>query len=187
MKIIVLRHATRKRDDPVRDEYLEKHLPLDPIGEEETRQLGLELARRGIKPAIYFTSCFAHARQTAEILRDIVNGSSTAKVVELCTLTPHYQGPRELRQKGEKWQGLQMLGDIIRESESMISDLRELEVLAFILHWPRLEQLLASMTSKDESCFYNVGYSEGICLKAESLDDLLQGKAEKDGPRFGRQ
>lgn len=184
MKIIVLRHATRKRDSLDRDEYLEKLLPLDPTGREEARQLGEELARRGIKPEVYFTSCFVHAQQTAEILRDTVDRSATAPIVELCTLTPHYQGPKEWRCK---WEGVHILKAIIREAELKVSNLRELEVVAFILHKPRLQQLLESMTSQDESRFDGIRYSEGVCLKAESLNGFLQGKGEEDDLRFCRQ
>lgn len=90
MKIIVLRHATRVRDNSVSGEYLEKHLLLDTTGEREAKKLGTELARRGIQPTVFFTSCFAHAKQTGDILRDTLGGNPPAKVVELCTLTPHY-------------------------------------------------------------------------------------------------
>jgi len=177
MKIIVLRHATRVRDNSVSGEYLEKHLPLDTSGEREAKKLGIELARRGIKPAVFFTSCFAHAKQTGDILRDTLGGNPPAMVVELCTLTPHYQGPREWR--GEAWQGVRIPKAIIREAELTVNDLRDLDVVAFILHQPRLKQLLASMTSREESEF-GFHYSEGVCLTADSLDAFLQGNGQEN-------
>lgn len=184
MKIILLRHATRKRGDREEEEYLEKRFLLDSTGEEEARKQGQELARRGIKPAVYFTSCFAHAKQTGEILRDTVGGYPLAKVVELCTLTPHYQGPRKWQ---GNWQGIQILEAIIRESELTGNDLRKLDAVAFILHQPRLTQLLASMTSQGESRFVDLGYSEGVCLNADLLDAFLQGKGKEDGLSLCRQ
>ena len=177
MKIIVLRHATRQRKDRVSDEFIEKSFPLDPIGKCEARERGADLAGRGIKPAVYFTSCFAHARETGEILRDTVGGNPAAKVVELCTLTPHYQGPRELR---GKWQGIQILQAIDRESKLTGNDLGEITVVGFVLHQPGLQQLVASMTSEEESRFENIAYSEGVCLRADSLDVFLEGKGEVD-------
>jgi len=44
-----------------------------------------------------------------------------------------------------------------------------------ILHKPRVEQLLAGMTSKDDALFHDIEYASGRFLKAESFDDVLQG------------
>jgi phosphohistidine phosphatase SixA len=182
MKIVALRHATRQRDsNPIRDEYLEKELLLCPTGEEESKKRGLELDKRGIKPAVYFTSCFAHARQTGEILRDSVGKISPAKVVALCTLTPHFQGPRQWR---GNWQGIRILESVIEESELMVKEVGDLEAIAFVLHQPRLKQLLAVMTSQAESRFEDIGYSNGTVLTVDSLRALLQGKGIEDGARL---
>ena len=183
MRILLFRHATRKRGDPGSDEYIEKRLPLDTAGEEQAKRQGDELIRRGIKPAAYFTSCFAHAKQTGEILCNMVGGDPPAKVVELCALTPHYQGPRESR---GTWQGISMLQTIIRELELTGNDLNKLDVVVFVMHQPRLQQLLASMTSQSESKF-KVDYSEGVFLRADSLDDFSKGKGQEDGPRLSLQ
>ena len=149
MRILILRHATRKRGNPSTDEYIEKSLPLDTAGEDQARRQGKELIRRGIKPAAYFTSCFAHAKQTGEILRDTVGGDPPAKVVELCALTPHYQGPRESRGTWQgigimqtiiraltsrgTWQGIHILQTIIRELELTGNDLNKLDVVVLSL------------------------------------------------------
>lgn len=183
MLIVLLRHGKRIKydDDSMKDEYLEKCLLLDRSGEKDAARRGKELASRKIIPVAYFTSCFAHARQTGEILRDTIGGDPPAKVVDLCTLTPHFQGPRAWR---GRWQGTQILEAIIQESESTGNDLRELAVTTFILHQPRLQQLLASMTSQEELSFSDIGYSEGVCLKADSLDVFLKGGAVQEGTRL---
>jgi len=96
MIFVLFRHATRVRGDMATDEYLELSQPLSAAGEEEARQQGEELLRRGLKPTATFTSRFAHARQTAELLCTTARLEAPT-IIELCTLTPHYQGPREWR------------------------------------------------------------------------------------------
>ena len=128
-----------------------------------------------MRPTVYFTSCFLHARQTGEILRDALPLAPLAKIVQLCTLTPHYQGPRKWL---GNWNGVRMLESIAQEARLTGNDLRELETAAFVLHQPRLQQLLATMTSQEESLFNPISYSEGICLHANSVDSLIQGKGK---------
>jgi hypothetical protein len=70
----------------------------------------------------------------------------------------------------------------VRESELMIKGLGDLEAMAFILHRPRLGQLLAAMTSQAETRFDDIGYSGGVILTVDSLEALLQGKGVEDGP-----
>ena len=125
-----------------------------------------------------FTSCFAHARQTGEILRDTVGGSPLAKVVALCTLTPHFQGRRQWR---GNWQGIHILESVIEESELMVKGVGDLEAIAFVLHRPRLQQLLAVMTPGTESRFEDIGYSKGVVLTVDSLGALLKGEGIEDG------
>ncbi len=181
MRIIVLRHAVRERGDRATEEFIEKHLPLTPAGKQQARELGEEMLRRGLRPAVYFTSCFAHARQSGEILSNTAGGNSPAQVIELCTLTPHYQGPRAWRESGKPWKGADMLAAIDRETKLRQYDLRQLENVAFILHKPRLEQLLAAMTSQDEGKFRDLEYSQGVVVNAESLEAFLQGKGKEEG------
>jgi hypothetical protein len=146
------------------------------------------LAGQVIRPTVYFTSCFAHAKQTGEILRDTIDEILTdtigeipdAQVVELCTLTPHFQGPRGLR---GNWHGVHILKEIIREAELKVDNLRDLEFITLILHKPRVAQLLAAVTSQDISRFEHLAYLQGVCVNAVSLDALFQGKGEED-PAF---
>ena len=173
MKIVMLRHGTRQReDDPDCDEHLEKLLPLSSQGQLEVRERALDLKGLEISPDVYLTSCFLHSRQTGEILRDTLSHASV-DVVELCTLTPHYQGPRGSR---GNWRGVQMLEGITQESNFKRKNLRELDTVAFILHQPRLQQLLATMTSQGETQFSGIKYSEGFCIRAESIEAFLRGQ-----------
>ena len=182
MRIIVLRHGTRKRDhDPAVEEYGEKDLPLDAGGQAATRRLAAQLAARGLRPTVYFTSCFAHSKETGEILRDALGPQ--AKIVALCALTPHYQGPREWRCR-EGWKGVRILETISYEARATGNDLRALDVSAFVMHQPRLLQLLAGMTSESEPRFARIGYSEGVCVEAESFDAFLRGEGTEISPRL---
>jgi hypothetical protein len=101
-----------------------------------------------------------------------------AKIIELCTLTPHYQGPRGWR---TNWEGVRILEAIDQESRIKGNDLRDVDTVAFVMHQPRLQQLLATMTSQDQSRFRSLTYSEGIRIKANSFDEFFQGKAVADG------
>jgi phosphohistidine phosphatase SixA len=179
MKIILLRHATRARGDSL----AEKRLPLTPVGEAESRARAEELLKRGLRPELYYTSCFAHARQTGEILRDAVGGDPPARLEELCTLTPHYQGPRP---QIEPWRSRQLLEAIAHEAAAIGAGLDQFDVVAFVLHRPRLQQLAASMASRDESRFDGLEYSEGVCLSAVSLQGFLDGRGTQDGTMLRR-
>ena len=53
------------------------------------------------------------------------------------------------------------------------------------MHFPRLAQLLAGMTSESESRF-TLGCSEGVCVEAESFDAFLRGEGKEIGPRLSR-
>jgi hypothetical protein len=69
-----------------------------------------------------------------------------------------------------------MLEAITQESNFKRKDLRELDTVAFILHQPRLQQLLATMTSQGESHFGGIKYSEGFCIRAGSIEGFLGGQ-----------
>jgi hypothetical protein len=190
--IILLRHADRIRK--ANEEFIEKLLPLNPDGRKESENRGTELNKLGIKPTAYFTSCFVHAKQTGEILRDTMGGRSPAEVVELLTLAPHYKGPRAWQDRREKerteaaWLPV-ILEAIDLESQLKGYNLRNLNVVAFVLHVPRLQQLIKGMTAQtarppffDNKSFEKFfEYSEGIHLTAASFDDLLRGRGEVMG------
>ena len=158
MKIILIRHASGERD-PNPD----KDLPISPDGEKEARELGDRMVSLGFKPTLYLTSRYKHAKQTGEILRDQVGGSPPASVVGVGTLTPHEPYDFE---------------EIIRESEQTGHDLSKLELVAFVLHHPRLNQLLMRLTSQPAPPVVPK-YSEAVCLTADSLGDFLKGKAKE--------
>jgi phosphohistidine phosphatase SixA len=181
MRIIVLRHAERERGDPASEEFREKHFPLSAAGVKQAEALGGELTRRGFRPSAYFTSCFLHAKQTGQILRDTAKGDPSAGVIELCTLTPHFQGPREFRTKPQQWSGTEILRAVVRESKLAGYDLDQLDTVVLIMHKPRLERLLAGMTSRDQSQFRDIEYAGGVALKPSDLALLLQGAGEEDG------
>jgi len=161
MKIILIRHASRERD-PNRDK--DKDLPLTPDGEKEARELGEKMASLGLKPTLYLTSRYEHAKQTGELLRDQVGGNPPATVVAIGTLTPHEPYDFE---------------GIIRESEQNGHDLSKLELVAFVLHHPRLNQLVARLTSQPISPGAPK-YSEALCLTADSLGEFLKGKGREN-------
>lgn len=177
MRIVMMRHAKRQRD-PSEDSYMDKKLALNSGGEAQTRKLGAALLGRGIRPAAYFTSCFAHARQTGEILRETIRVDPIAPVVELCTLTPHYQGPAG--STGALWHGVKMLESVIHEAHLAVKNLGSLETIAVITHWPRIGQLLAAMTKQTALEATLIPYAEGAVVGAASIESLLdqQGKIE---------
>jgi phosphohistidine phosphatase SixA len=161
MKIILIRHASRVRES---SSDKDEELPLSPDGEKEARELGDKMASLGLRPTLYLTSRYAHAKQTAEFLRDQVTGDPPASVVAISTLTPHEPYDFE---------------GIIRESEQTGHDLSRLELVAFVLHHPRLNQLLGRLTSQPVSPGAPK-YSEAVCLTADSLGDFLEGKGKVD-------
>jgi hypothetical protein len=101
--------------------------------------------------------------------------------VELCSLTPHFQGPREWLRSGRAWGGIDILVTIDREARLAGSDFRQLDTVALIMHKPRLEQLLSAMTSRDQSQFRAIEYAGGVYLTAATLDVLLQGNGQPEG------
>lgn len=190
--IILLRHADRIRK--ANEKFIEKLLPLNPDGRKESENRGSDINKLGIKPTVYFTSCFVHAKQTGEILRDTMGGSPRAQVVELLTLAPNYKGPRAWLDRPEKecteaaWLPV-ILEAIDLESQLKGYNLRNLNVVTFVVHVPRLQQLIKGMTAQtarppffDNKSFDNFfEYSEGIHLTAASFDDLLRGRGEVMG------
>ncbi len=138
-------------------------LPLKTEGEQEALKLGEKLAGVGLKPTVYLTSRYTHAQQTAEILRDKAGGSSPAAVVALDMLTPHQEYTFE---------------KIILESEQKGHDLSDLDQVAFVLHHPRLNQLVARLTTQPESRT-EPEFAEAVCLTADSLADFINGQGKE--------
>ena len=161
MKIILIRHATRERDPALKSD---EPLPLKPEGKQEARELREKLPGLGLKPTVYFTSRYKHARETAEILGDQAGGISASAVVAMETLTPHQEYTFE---------------KIIVEAAQEGHDLSKLDQVAFVLHHPRLNQLVARLTSQPESPM-EPEYAGGVCLTADSLADFINGQGKED-------
>lgn len=90
-QLILIRHASRMRTPSSADD---RDLPLSPDGENEARGLGVNMASRGLKPALYLTSRYNHAEQTGKLLSREIEGHPPAAVVVVSTLTPVLHHPR---------------------------------------------------------------------------------------------
>jgi phosphohistidine phosphatase len=60
MRLLLVRHAEAAPGEP------DALRTLTPAGEERARELGVELAAAGVRPAVILTSPLVRARQTAE-------------------------------------------------------------------------------------------------------------------------
>jgi len=110
MKIILIRHASRVRA-PTSDN--DRNLPLSLDGLKQARELADKMASQGLRPTLYLTSHYAHAKQTGEILRDLAAADPPVSVVAIDALTPH---------EAYDFEG------IIRASEETGHDLSKLEL-----------------------------------------------------------
>lgn len=63
----------------------------------------------------------------------------------LCALTPQFPGSVSWA-KTEKWAGVAILEWLISESEKTGYNLSETDTAVFVMHKPRMRQLLAGMT-----------------------------------------
>jgi hypothetical protein len=81
-----------------------------------------------------------------------------------------------------EWHGNRLLQAIGREAQALGNDLQQYEVVMFVMHQPRLQQLAASVTSQDESRFRGIEYGEGVCLRADSVQAMLDGTGTEEGP-----
>jgi phosphohistidine phosphatase SixA len=94
VEIILIRHASRERNPDLGED---KELPLTSDGKKEVCELGARLVSLGLKPTVYLTSRYTHAKETGNLLRDQIGGNPPAAVVAVDTLTPHRNIPlREL-------------------------------------------------------------------------------------------
>jgi phosphohistidine phosphatase SixA len=182
MRIALIRHATREQNGNA-----DKALPLTDSGVAEAAACGSALFERGFFPTVCFTSWYVHARQTAEIISSTIarlessGGTSevAAPVVELCALTPQFPGSASWA-KTEKWAGVAILEWLISETEKTGYDLSEMDTAVFVMHEPRMRQLLAGMTEGTIST-RTFSFSEGICLQAHSLHEFVEGRGKQDG------
>jgi phosphohistidine phosphatase SixA len=178
MTIVLVRHGARLREsDPERDEFREIGQPLNSQGELESQCLATRLGGK-YHFSILLTSPFAHSRQTASILKAGGN-TSAPPVLELFSLSPHYPGPRHYREWPRVWTGLSILETIGKEARYAGHELAGLDTVTLVLHQPRLQQLAAGITSRQETEFSNIGFSEAVCLRGDSFTAFLEGQGEE--------
>jgi phosphohistidine phosphatase SixA len=152
MDIILIRHGTKIPTSP------DKDAPLAPEGLAEIDRLKERMTRLEITPAVYLTSKYKRARQTAERL---VSDASLIHMLD--ALTPDTDTFRSDAQH--------ILTSISAEAQKQNIDLNQQAVIALVGHEPQLSTLLRYMTSKSE-----IGKGSGVPVKAASFDALIKGK-----------
>ncbi len=157
MQIILIRHAERER---AADSALDPQMPLTPEGRNQAAALADRCARLGFRPSVYLASRYAHAVETAEIMRNRLGGR---EVTAIGALTPHQP---------------YTLAMVFREAEQHGHNLSELETVAWVLQHPRVYQLLGMLTSQaiDRE---QLGPAGMVIVTADSLGDLLAGKGQE--------
>jgi phosphohistidine phosphatase SixA len=158
MDLILIRHAQRVRDPLAVDDC---NMPLTSTGRRQAKALANKLSAAGFKPTLYLTSRYAHAIETA----NTIVGSGKEKtqllpVAPLRTLTPHEEYTFDA---------------IVQEAADRGYDLRKFQEVGVVLHHPRLNQLLAKLTSRPESPF-EPAFAQAVCVRARSLQDFVKGK-----------
>ncbi len=181
MDLVLVRHGTRETGGAP-----DKLLPLTAQGRSESIALGQTLCRRDLRPDVVFCSWYAHARETAQLIAEtcaaapsVAAPARTAEVVEMCALTPQFPGSTAWALE-RTWAGIPILQWIAGEATKTGNDLERLRVAVFVMHQPRLTQLLSGITggTVTRSSF---GFGDGICVRAASLDRLLAGQGEAHG------
>ncbi|GHO49922.1 SixA phosphatase family protein [Ktedonospora formicarum] len=152
MDIILIRHGTKIPTSP------DKDAPLAPEGLAEIDHLKERMTRLGINPAVYLTSKYKRAKQTAERL-----AFDASLIHTLNALTPDTDTFSSDAQH--------MLTSISAEAKKQNIDLNQQAVIAIVGHEPQLSTLLRYMTSKLE-----IGKGSGVPVKADSFDALIKGK-----------
>jgi|SRR5271165_732801 len=157
MKVLLVRHAKKARDLPEVDD---RNLPLSKEGVMEVQGLAEEFAKKGLRPNLYLSSRYAHAIETARLLAEHLGGGSVAEVVPIDALTPHYPYTFSL---------------IVREAAELGFGLGSLNTVGMALHYPRIHQLTAELTSSPIEQ-EDPGYAAATCVAADSLESLLAGQ-----------
>ena len=204
MKILLIRHATRKYTTP------EHKDPLSDVGIREAEQLATDLKSVGDEPTLLLTSRLRHATQTAEVLRRKLN--PTAPILRLAALTPtpvsglqkveyfvcallgRVRNPSQILQiTSNLVQGQQyvqaLLGEIASSPKAQ-SRLKCDAVIAIVTHYPRQVQIALQLQSQPPGTFRKrpePAFAGALCLAACTVDDLRHGKAEEVvGLPYGR-
>jgi len=151
--------ASKERDP---DSKKDPGQPLTSNGIQEARDLGDQFVARGIIPAVYLTSCYLHAFRTGKVLSNRCSSADApAPVIPLRLLTPHQ---------------LFSVQGIFLEAKENGHDLSSQDVVAFVLHHPRVNQLLSELTSQPGSK-KELRFGTGVCLTADSLHNFLEGNS----------
>ncbi|WP_455389563.1 SixA phosphatase family protein [Petrachloros mirabilis] len=159
MKIILIRHGSREDENKVED----KDKLLSAEGREQTGKLGDVLSRLDLRPELYLTSTYKHAKEMGNILSKHLDVKTPPPVLSLDALTPRMRTAT--------------FEDIIDEAEKEGIDLSQLEVVTVIGHEHdgRLSRLLTRLTSVRARPFNR---AEAACLTAPAFDDFLRGRGE---------
>jgi len=164
MVVILIRHARREDNSTVKDE----DQALSAVGRQQALALAAVFDKRSLRPEVYFTSKHAHASETAAILA--ARTAVGANVTEMETLTPR-RSPLP-----PSWNGT--FTHMVDETKTAGYDLSKLNVIAFVLHFPRINQLLAVLTATGTS-LNEPGFAEAIYVRADTFDALCAGKGEE--------
>jgi phosphohistidine phosphatase SixA len=173
IKIIFIRHGEREYNDFRAD----KEMPLSKEGKRQITDLAERFQYLKVKPAIYFTSEYKHAQDTAGLLIQMLGGCQKT----CSTLTPKAKEETQItngiRETPENifWRLLEEInGD--KETKLYLADEKKQEkVIAFVGHEARLSQLLTCLTSKRHRPFNR---AEALCVAAHSLPDFIGGQGQ---------
>jgi phosphohistidine phosphatase SixA len=160
MNIYLIRHAERDRQPSLQDQ----DQPLSRKGKEQAEALAGKLAVEG-KPTLLLTSRHLHARQTAEILRQLA--CPEAPLIPLNVLTP--------RLIADAFNFVELIAETRREGQ----DLGAHEIVAIVLHHPRQTQLAMMVQGVDHTNWRSElepQNAEAICVTAGKLEDFAGGK-----------
>jgi phosphohistidine phosphatase SixA len=157
MNVLLVRHGKKARD--LRD-VSDMGLPLSDQGRTEVRSLAVELTGKKLRASLYLSSRYAHAIETARLLAEELGGDSVAEVVPVDTLTPHNP---------------YTFGLVVQEAAKLGFDLHHQDTVGMVLHYPRIHQLTAEITSQPLEA-EDPGSACATCVSADSLAQLLQGE-----------
>ena len=152
MEIVLVRHGARDHGQAA-----DERSGLTELGKRQASELAESLRNLQIQCRLIVSSNYAHALETAEILKRFNPG---AIVYEFCAFTPH--------------SGRETLEEIVAEAQRNGLDLSTAGVVAFVGHEPRIGQLYARITSET---IPQLGNGEAVCASG-SWNDFLNGRGK---------
>ena len=157
MQIILIRHGLKQKNQ-VTDTDSDK--PLSNKGRNDVEQLITILEDRNLLPSVFFTSCYQHAIETANILQNRLGG----ELERIPSLTP------------DPDRKINNFRQIIKEAKERRKDLKDLEVVAFVGHNPWLSDLLNYLIPNSVR---TLDRAEAVCVSG-TAQDLFQGRGKID-------